>query len=196
MFGFTPVGRHDRFPMFDNLKIIHYPDPRLKQPSAPVAEFNENLRQLVARMFELMRQAKGVGLAAPQVAQNIRLFILNATGQPEDDRVYVNPFLSEEEGCLSIPGLSVNVSRSKHLRIQAHDLQGNPIDQKASGYLARIWQHEFDHLNGTLLTDRMGPVAKLANRRLLRELEEKYASEHPAPPPKKSPLKDKRAKSR
>jgi peptide deformylase len=158
----------------------------------PVSDFNENLRQLVTRMFELMRQAKGVGLAAPQVAQNIRLFVMNATGQPEDDRVYVNPILSEadgdeeaEEGCLSIPGLSVNVIRSKHLRMQAHDLQGNPIDQSASGYLARIWQHEYDHLNGTLLTDRMGPVAKLANRRLLRELEEKYAAEHPTPSPRK-----------
>lgn len=189
--------------MYENLKIITYPDPRLKQASAPVTDFDENLRHLVARMFELMRQAKGVGLAAPQVAQNIRLFVMNATGQPEEDRVYINPLLSEaegdeeaEEGCLSIPGLNINVARSKLVRIQARDLEGNPIDQKAAGYLARIWQHEFDHLNGTLLTDRMGPVAKLANRRLLRELEEKYAVEHPAPPPRKPSKDDKRAKYR
>jgi len=182
--------------MYEDLKIITYPDPRLKKPSVPVTLFDENLRLLVARMFELMRQAKGVGLAAPQVAQNIRLFVMNATGQPEDDRVYINPILSEaegdeeaEEGCLSVPGLTVNVARSKLMRMQAQDLGGNPIDQVANDFVARVWQHEFDHLNGTLITDRMGPVAKLANRRLLRELEEKYAAEHPAPLDRKTTKK-------
>lgn len=178
--------------MYEDLNIIAYPDPRLKKPSASVSVFDENLRLLAGRMFELMRQAKGVGLAAPQVAQNIRLFVMNATGQPEDDRVYINPILSDaegeeeaEEGCLSIPGLSVNVVRSRLMRIQAQDLEGRPIDQVADGFVARVWQHEFDHLNGMLIIDRMGPVAKLTNRRLLRELEEQYAAEHPAPPARK-----------
>ena len=136
-------------------------------------------------MFELMRANRGVGLAAPQVGLNIRMFIINPTGEPQDDRVYVNPVLSEaegseeaEEGCLSLPNIHVNVDRSKRMRIEAQDLDGHPIDQTETGYIARIWQHEFDHLNGTLLTDRMGTVAKMTNRRILKELEENYAAEH------------------
>jgi peptide deformylase len=167
--------------MADEIQIIHYPDPRLKKVSAPVTQFDEGLRELAARMFALMRAAKGVGLAAPQVGRNIRLFVMNATGNPEDDRAYVNPQLSDlagdeegEEGCLSIPDLHIKVVRGRSAQIQALDLEGNPIEQAGEGYVARIWQHETDHLNGILLTDRMGPVAKIANRGLLRELEEKY----------------------
>ena len=173
--------------MFEQLKIINYPDPRLRKVSVPVEAFGPELRALAARMFELMREHRGVGLAAPQVGQNIRLFIMNHTGQPEDDRVFINPQLLEaegadeaEEGCLSLPGINANVVRDKTLRIIACDLDGNPIDRKASGYEARVWQHEFDHLNGTLITDRMGAVAKMAARKKLKELEDQYALEHPA----------------
>ncbi len=175
--------------MYENLTIIRWPDPRLKKPSVPVERFDDRLRLLANRMLELMRESKGVGLAAPQVAQNIRMFVMNPTGQPQDDRVYVNPVLTEgdgeeegEEGCLSLPGIYIQVQRFKTLHMQAQDLDGNPIDQVESGYLARIWQHEVDHLNGTLLTDRMGAVAKLANRKKLKELEEEYRVAHPAPP--------------
>jgi peptide deformylase len=167
--------------MYQDLKIILYPDPRLKKVSAEVTAFDDNLRALAARMFDLMREAKGVGLAAPQVGQNVRLFIINPTGKPEDDAVYVNPLLSEaegetegEEGCLSLPNINIDVFRSKSMRMDAQNLAGERFTQTANGYLARIWQHEFDHLNGILLTDRMGPVAKLANRRTLKELEAKY----------------------
>ena len=167
--------------MFDDLKIILYPDPRLKKASEPVRAFDERLRLLVARMFELMREAKGVGLAAPQVGQNIRLFVMNPTGEPADDRVYVNPVLSDlegedeaEEGCLSLPGIHINVVRGKQARMQAQDLDGKPIEEVATGFIPRVWQHETDHLNGTLLTDRMGPVARMAARRTLKDLEERY----------------------
>jgi peptide deformylase len=177
--------------MYDDLKIIHYPDPRLKKVSRPVELFDDRLRALATRMFELMRLHKGVGLAAPQVGENIRMFVMNATGEPTDDRVYVNPDLSDadgtetaEEGCLSIPNVHVNVDRSLTMRIRARDLDGNPIEQVETGYLARIWQHEFDHLNGILLTDRMGTVAKMTHRRTLKELEETYAAANPPPPPK------------
>jgi len=172
--------------MYQDLKIILWPDPRLKKQSQPVTAFDEKLQALVARMFELMREAKGVGLAAPQVGENVRVFVMNPSGEPQDDRVYVNPELTEaegaeeaEEGCLSLPGINVNIVRDKTLRMRAHDAQRNPIDEVASGYLARIWQHEFDHLNGIMLTDRMGSVGKLMNRGKLKELEEKYAQEHP-----------------
>ena len=172
--------------MYEDLKILHFPDPRLKKVSTAVESVDEDLKAaLVRRMFELMRARAGVGLAAPQVGKNIRLFVMNATGQPEDDRVYVNPDLTElsdeeleaEEGCLSLPQINVDVFRNKTIRLQARDLDGKAIDQTETGYVARIWQHEFDHLNGILLTDKMGPVAKIANRRILKELEARYAEE-------------------
>ncbi|HEX8524477.1 MAG TPA: peptide deformylase [Tepidisphaeraceae bacterium] len=168
------------------MKIIHYPDPRLKKMSEPIKVFDERVHALAKRMLELMREARGVGLAAPQVGENVRLFVMNHTGNPEDDRVYVNPQLTEaegseegEEGCLSLPGININVVRDKTMKLTAQDPDGKPVEQLASGYVARIWQHEFDHLNGIMLTDRMGSVAKLANRKKLRELEEEYAAAHP-----------------
>jgi len=134
--------------MYEQLKIISYPDPRLRKVSIEVQKFDENLSALAKRMFELMREAKGVGLAAPQVGRNIRLFITNHSGKPEDDRVYVNPVISEaegeessQEGCLSLPDINVDVSRPVTATIRATDLSGNPIDQTESGYIARIWQH-------------------------------------------------------
>ena len=172
--------------MYEELRIIHYPDPRLKKMSEPIEVFDDRVKALAARMLELMREARGVGLAAPQVGKNVRLFVMNHSGNPEDDRVYANPQLTEaegsedgEEGCLSLPGININVVRDKTLKLTAQDLDGKPVEQTASGYIARIWQHEFDHLNGIMLTDRMGSVAKLANRKTLKELEEKYAEAHP-----------------
>jgi peptide deformylase len=187
--------------MHEDLKIILWPDPRLTKVSKAVDVFDENLKSLAARMFELMRQAKGVGLAAPQVGHNIRLFITNHNGEPGSDRVYVNPVLVDadgeeqaEEGCLSLPKINIDVIRSKAMRIKAMDSEGKPFELMETGYLARVWQHETDHLNGILLIDRMGPVAKMANRKLLKELRENYAAAHPAPAPKRKPKKTRSAK--
>jgi peptide deformylase len=178
--------------MFEDLQIIKYPDPRLRKMSEPVTRFDDDLAHLAARMFELMKEARGVGLAAPQVGHNIRLFVMNPTAEPDAARVYVNPVLSDadgeeegEEGCLSLPNINAKVWRSKTLRLQAQDLQGNPIDETADGYIARVWQHETDHLNGTMIIDRMGPVARLAARRILRELQQKWDDEHPGEGKKK-----------
>jgi peptide deformylase len=171
--------------MFEDLKIIHYPDPRLRKQSKVVEAFDDALRALASRMFELMRAQRGVGLAAPQVGQNVRMFVMNPTGKPEDDRVYVNPVLIEpdgeeegEEGCLSLPNINANVLRSRTLTIKAYDLSGQAFEQTESGYVARIWQHENDHLNGVLILDHMSPVAKLGARRALRELRDKWDEEH------------------
>ena len=145
-------------------------------------KFDPELTALANRMFELMREAKGVGLAAPQVGINLQLFVMNPTGKPEDDRVYVNPIPSAkphrheetaEEGCLSLPDIRIDVCRSKTLRMEALDLQGKPIQEEATGYVARIWQHEFDHLQGTMLTDPDGPrIDRLKYRKAIKELEE------------------------
>ena len=175
--------------MYEDLKIIEYPDPRLRKVSKPIETIDASVEELARRMLELMRQSKGVGLAAPQVGLNLRLFVMNPTPDPANDRVFINPELLEaegseedEEGCLSLPGISAKVIRDKTLRIRAKDLKGNEIDQKASGYEARVWQHEFDHLNGTLIIDRMGMVAKMGAKKQLRELEEKFTSGSAATP--------------
>jgi len=167
--------------MYEDLKIILYPDPRLSKISKPVEKFDQNLKDLAARMLFLMRENLGVGLAAAQVGLNIRLFVMNATGKPEDDRIYINPELSEplgeeegEEGCLSLPQINAKILRSLSIVMKARDLEGKPFSQLESGYMARIWQHEVDHLNGTLLLDRMGPVAKMANRKAIKELEQRW----------------------
>lgn len=167
--------------MAETLKIIHYPDPRLRRMSEPVSEFNEPLRELVGQMFDLMRADKGVGLAAPQVGVNQRLFIINPTGQPEDDRVYVNPQLTDadgeeedEEGCLSLPKIRVKVWRSLRLRMRAQDINGEWFEEAAEGFVARIWQHENDHLDGILLLDKMGVVDKLTYRKVVKEMEAAY----------------------
>jgi peptide deformylase len=178
--------------MYEELKIIQWPDPRLLKRSKPVETFDENLKALAARMLVLMREAKGVGLAAPQVGENIRLFVMNPTGQPGDDRVYVNPILADltgeeeaEEGCLSLPGISVKVLRAKSAKMKAVDVEGKPVEEDQAGYVARIWQHETDHLNGTLLLDRMGTVARLASKRTLSDLRSKYDEQNPPADPKK-----------
>jgi peptide deformylase len=170
--------------MYEDLKIIVYPDPRLRKISVPVKEFGPQLQELTRKMFELMRENKGVGLAAPQVGKNIRLFVMNHTGEPADDRIIVNPLLSEaegeeggEEGCLSIPDVKAEIFRGKALKLAAQDLTGKPFEQTETGYIARVWQHELDHLNGTLIIDRMGEVAKMTHRKKLKELEETYAQE-------------------
>lgn len=173
--------------MFDNpesLQIIHFPDPRLKKQAQPVlqSEFGPALKAVVDRMFTLMRQDNGVGLAAPQVGLLKRLFVMNHTGKEGDDRVYINPTLSDpeghdkgEEGCLSLPGIRADILRDLALTITAQDVDGKTFTERAEGYQARVWQHEFDHLNGTLLLDRMGPVARMQCRKKVKELEEKFA---------------------
>lgn len=166
-----------------NLRVIHYPDPRLRQKCAPVTEFDDRLAALVQRMLELMRAEKGVGLAAPQVGVLRRLFVMNTTGNPQDDCVFVNPAIREphgsveaEEGCLSLPGVNVHVRRARQCRITAQDVQGNPIELTLSDLPARVCQHETDHLNGVLAIDRMGPSDRIATRKTLKALEDQHNS--------------------
>ena len=168
------------------LQIINWPDPRLKKLSKPVETFDESLKVLAARMLELMKAAKGVGLAAPQVGINRRLFVMNHDGEPDHDQVYINPVLTEgdgdeeaEEGCLSLPKIHLVVNRSKSMHLRAQNLDGAFFEQTETGFITRIWQHETDHLNGVLLLDRMGPGTKLLHRKVLKELEEEFAAAQP-----------------
>jgi peptide deformylase len=163
------------------LRIISYPDPILRRVCLEVGDFGEPLRRLAARMIELMHESKGVGLAAPQVGVPVRVFVCNPTGEPGDDTVFVNPKLENlsgavehEEGCLSIPEASVLMRRAKHTTITARNVEGEPFERSAEELLARIWQHENDHLNGRLIIDHMSDTDELANRRILKELRDKH----------------------
>jgi peptide deformylase len=174
--------------MTDQLKIIHYPDPRLRKKAAPITAFTAELAQISEKMIELMHADKGVGLAAPQVGLSISLFVMNPTGQSQDQRIYINPVLTQgegselgEEGCLSLPGIRTNVDRFVKMQITAQDLTGQTFTESAEGFVARIWQHEADHLNGTLILDRMGPGTKLMFRKKIKDLEAAYT---PATRPK------------
>ncbi len=166
------------------LTVIHYPDPRLRQPCEPVALFDEDLAALAQRMIELMVANKGVGLAAPQVGVCKRMLVVSPTGEPKDALALVNPVIRDregnveaEEGCLSLPGVNVRVRRAKRCHLEAQDLEGNPLSMDAEDLLARIWQHEADHLDGVLIIDRMGPTDRLAVRKTLRALEEGYGGQ-------------------
>jgi peptide deformylase len=165
----------------EKLRIVHYPDPCLRRVSEPVTEFDGDLRALVDRMFALMHAGRGVGLAAPQVGVNKRLFVMNITGERPDDMVFINPEIHEmhgvreaEEGCLSFPDMYVQVRRAGECTIAARDLDGEPLELRGADLLCRVWQHETDHLNGTLIVDRMGPGDRIATRRKLKELEATY----------------------
>lgn len=167
----------------ERLRIIHYPDPRLRKTCLPVTKFDDALAQLAQRMLALMRAGKGVGLAAPQVGVLRRLLVMNTTDDPRNDLIFVNPVIRErsgnvaaEEGCLSLPGVNVTVRRAKRCRIDAQDLTGKPFSLAGEDLLCRVWQHETDHLDGVLIIDRMGPSDRVATRKTLRLLEEGYAA--------------------
>lgn len=166
----------------EQLRIVHYPDPILRKKAEAVPEVTENVREVALRMLELMHEAPGVGLAAPQVGLGWRMFVANATGEEEDDRVYINPRLIDpgedvepyDEGCLSLPNVQVKVIRPTEITIEATDLEGNPFQETSNELMARVWQHEYDHLNGVLIIDKMNQIDRLANKKALRALDPSY----------------------
>jgi peptide deformylase len=158
------------------LEIIKWPDPHLKDHSVVVPDINEDVQALVSEMFDAMDGGKGVGLAGVQVGKLYRLFVTRVPG--DSPRVFINPDILEtsiemepfEEGCLSIPGIFTDVVRPISVRVQAWNLKARPFSLTAEGYLARVIQHEFDHLNGIVFLDR---VDLKKRQRLLLEYEAK-----------------------
>jgi peptide deformylase len=162
-------------------RIMFYPDPQLRENCAPITTFDDSLAALAKRMLELMKANQGVGLAGPQVGVSKRIFVCNPTGEPGDDRVYINPEIIDlsgaaeaEEGCLSLPEVRVMMRRGRSGKIRAQDLEGNTVEAEGSDLIARIWQHEIDHLDGVLIIDRMNPTERIANKKLLAQLEADY----------------------
>jgi peptide deformylase len=158
--------------------ILHYPDPLLRERGKKVATLTPELRQLVDDMAETMYAAPGVGLAATQVGELWQIFVVDcaAEGEPSDLRVFVNPeIVSQEgnvtfdEGCLSFPGAREEVQRGEKVRVKAQDHEGKWFELEAEGLLAIAIQHEYDHLQGVLMIDRLGPLKKrLLHRKMLK----------------------------
>lgn len=151
------------------LQLITYPHPTLRYPSKPLVRVDAQLRELVGEMFDIMYRHRGVGLAANQVNLPIRVFIANPSGEKETgpELVFINPVIKRatgssesEEGCLSLPGINGMVKRNKTIHINAYGIDGKEIDMQVDGFLARIIQHEADHLDGVLFIDRLSEENK------------------------------------
>jgi len=161
-----------------------YPDPILRTRASPVLRFDEGLRERVRGMFAVMYEHRGIGLAAPQIGVSERVFVVNLSGEadhPEEERVFVNPELrhpageaTEEEGCLSLPDIRLDVSRPERIAVAAQDAAGERFELEAEGLLARCIQHEFDHLDGILFIARVPVTRRLMVRRQLKELERRH----------------------
>jgi peptide deformylase len=163
-------------------EISVYPDPVLRKPAETIEAFDEDLRDTIAAMFVRMRESQGVGLAAPQVGLKQRILVLNPTGEPGDDLALVNPEILKlsgprttmDEGCLSFPGIYGQVTRPERARVRAQTPEGETFEEDYDGFVARIIQHEMDHLEGVLLIDRMSPADKVRNKAAFEELVERY----------------------
>jgi peptide deformylase len=170
------------------MRIIVYPNPILHSKNEPIGEIHEDVRNKIRRMFEILYRERGVGLAAPQVGWNVRLFITNIDGscRKEFEKVYINPEIVEffgehvwmPEGCLSLPDVWGKIKRWSGVRVRARNEAGETFEEKLEGLSAQAAQHEMDHLDGMLFYEKMSPADRLQNRPFVRELEK---INHPAP---------------
>ena len=163
------------------MRIVKFPHPALRHLCKPLRRVDAELRNIVREMFDLMYEHKGIGLAANQVDLPYRMFILNLSGdagQPELEHVFINPALSRpsgtveaDEGCLSFPEIFAPVRRAERISVSAYNLGGEELNLRIEGLLARAVQHEYDHLDGRVFTDRLSPAALLSIREHIEDLE-------------------------
>lgn len=157
-----------------------YPDPVLLKTATSVEVFDDELADKVARMWDIMYESKGIGLAAPQVGWPVQLLIFNPSGSRDDEsdtQLIINPKITkrwgksrESEGCLSFPEIFVDVDRHAGIHLQWQDLKGEKHEADFNDLPARVVQHEMDHLGGVLLVHRMSPVDKIRYRHDLEQL--------------------------
>jgi peptide deformylase len=166
--------------------ILHYPDKRLRERGERIEAVTPEIQKLVDDMAETMYAAPGVGLAATQIGEKLQLFIIDIADEnsPSDLRVFINPEIVEregelswQEGCLSFPGVQEDVDRASHIRVKAQDRDGKWFEIEAEGLLAVAIQHEYDHLQGVLMIDHMGPLNKrLTHRKMVKRAEEQAST--------------------
>jgi peptide deformylase len=162
------------------LKIVKYPDPVLQQKGDAVTEFNDELQQFVADMFETMYASQGIGLAAQQVgvAKRVTVIDLSQGTDPEQKLVLINPEITtrsgrqyEEEGCLSFPDIREKVVRAEQVRVRAQNAKGEWFEMDGEELLSRAFQHEIDHLDGVLFIFRMTPLKRSMCLRRIKKLQ-------------------------
>ena len=167
------------------LRVIKYPHPTLRHESKPVKRVDAELVRIIREMFQLMYESHGIGLAANQVGLPLRLFVANLSAESGsgEEQVLINPVIARpkgneegEEGCLSFPDLWGPVIRPKEVTVNAYNLRGEEIKANLSGMLARVVQHEYDHLDGVLFVDRMSSTAKAQVQPTLDEFELEFRS--------------------
>lgn len=173
------------------LKIYYYGHPILRKRCEPILEITDEIRKLASDMIETMDKNDGIGLAAPQVGHPIRMFVLRNYIPTEDGqwtmsepKVYINPklsspsddMLSDTEGCLSLPGLRLEIDRPNKIRVEAMDLNGNIFIEELEGYNARVRMHENDHINGVLFIDRIDIPTRKKIEPDLKQIKKKYSS--------------------
>ena len=155
--------------MPEKLKILIFPDPRLRKVAKKVTKFDKSLKKLADAMLHTMYDANGIGLAATQVDRHLRLIVMDLSENKDDPRVFVNPsykildnhsLLEFEEGCLSIPGFNELISRPDKIDLQWQDLDGNEHNDKPEGLLTVCIQHEIDHLEGKLMVDYISSLKR------------------------------------
>lgn len=157
------------------LKILEFPDPRLRTKARPVTEFNAKLRRLADNMLETMYTAKGIGLAATQVNVHLRLLVIDISEQGNEPRMFINPKITvindelalSKEGCLSVPGFVDKIKRYQSIEVAYQNLEGEPLSLQDDGLLAVCIQHEVDHLNGKLFVDYLSSLKRQQIRRQL-----------------------------
>ncbi len=161
------------------LKIVKYPDPVLEEETELVTEFDDELKKLVADMFETMYAAPGVGLAAPQVGVSRRVFVMDCSGgkDPAQKIALINPQVvmkegeqTAEEGCLSFPGIYFPVTRAMRAVVRAQDVEGKEFEVDGMELTARCMLHEKDHLDGVLFIERTSPLKREMVKRRIRKL--------------------------
>ncbi|KAG2714558.1 hypothetical protein I3843_03G036500 [Carya illinoinensis] len=178
------VASRDNLRFEAPLKIVEYPDPVLRAKNKRIDSFDDNLKKLADEMFDVMYKTDGIGLSAPQVGINVRLMVFNPVGErgEGEEIVLVNPRVNKyskkvvlfNEGCLSFPGIYADVERPESVKIDAQDIKGARFSVNLSGLPARVFQHEYDHLQGVLFFDRMTDEVLESIRAELQALEKKY----------------------
>lgn len=165
----------------EKCQLTHYPADVLVRPASPVEKIDDNIRQLVEKMIDIMLKNKGIGLAAPQAGVPLRLFIISLDGDRNAVKVYINPTVTPigdlddvEEGCLSVPGIYTKIRRYKKCKVTATNLDGTKFKEEVEGLYARALQHENDHINGVTIVSRMGQAAKIARRKQLKKLRDEH----------------------
>lgn len=164
----------------EKCRMTHYPAEVLADSAKCIDKIDESIRNLVEKMTDIMIENKGVGLAGPQAGIALRVFIISLDGSREAVRAYINPTVTPkddemqqmEEGCLSVPGVCTKIRRYAKCSVTATGLDGKKFSEEAEGLYARVLQHEYDHIEGLTIVNRMGQAAKIVHRKQLKKLSE------------------------